>query len=72
LKPDGSAHKTMGNGSGSWTVVNSEAQISWDDGWHDVIRKNGSKFEKAAYAPGVSLSGKPDNVADARKHAEVN
>jgi hypothetical protein len=53
-------------------VVSGEAQISWDDGWHDVIRKAGSKFEKAAYAPGASLSGKPNNVADARKHAEVN
>jgi len=72
LKADGSAHKTMGDGSGTWTVVNGEAQITWDDGWHDVIRKKGSKFEKAAYAPGASLSGKPDNVADARKHAQVN
>jgi len=72
LKPDGSAHKTMGDGSGTWTVVKGEAQISWEDGWHDVIRKTGSKYEKAAYAPGASLSGKPDNVADATKHAEVN
>lgn len=72
LRPDGTAHKTLGDGSGTWTVVNGDAQISWDDGWHDVIRKAGAKFEKAAYAPGASLSGKPDNVADARKHAEVN
>ncbi len=72
LRPDGSAHKTQGGSSGTWTVVNGDAQISWDDGWHDVIRKAGSKFEKAAYAPGASLSDKPNNVADARKHAEVN
>jgi len=72
LRADGSAHKTMGDGSGTWTLANGEAQISWDDGWHDVIRKAGAKYEKAAYAPGASLTGKPDNVADARKHAEVN
>ncbi len=72
LKANGSAHKTMGNGSGTWTLVNGEAQITWEDGWHDVIRKAGSKFEKAAYAPGASLSGKPENVAGATKHAEVN
>lgn len=73
LKSDGSAHKTLGDsGGGTWTVVNGEAQITWDDGWHDVIRKAGSKYQKAAYAPGSSLSGKPSNVANAQKHPEVN
>ena len=73
LKSNGSAHKTIGSSSGgTWTVVNGEAQITWDDGWHDVIRRNGSKYQKAAYSPGASLSGKPDNVADAHKHPEVN
>ena len=72
LKSDGSAHKTLGSPGGTWTVVNGEAEITWDDGWRDVIRKAGSKYQKAAYAPGASLSGKPDNVADAQKHPEVN
>jgi len=72
LKPDGSAHKTAGSGSGKWTLVDGAAQIAWDDGWHDVIRREGSKYQKAAYSPGTSLSGKPNNVTDARKHAEVN
>jgi hypothetical protein len=65
LKPDGAAHKTLGSVSGTWTVVNGEAQIAWEDGWHDVIRKVGSKYEKVAYSPGSSLSGSPDNVAEA-------
>ncbi|MGA3164733.1 MAG: hypothetical protein ABSF14_01300 [Terriglobia bacterium] len=65
LKPDGVARKSLGSVGGTWTVVNGEAQIAWDDGWHDVIRKAGSKYEKAAYSPGSSLSGQPDNVAEA-------
>jgi hypothetical protein len=65
LKPDGVARKSMGSVGGKWTVVNGEAQIAWDDGWHDIIRKVGSKYEKAAYSPGSSLSGSPNNVAEA-------
>jgi hypothetical protein len=65
LKPDGVAHKTLGSEGGMWTVVNGEARIAWDDGWHDFIRKVGNKYEKAAYSPGSSLSGPPANVADA-------
>jgi hypothetical protein len=65
LKPDGVARKTLGSGSGMWTVVNGEARIAWDDGWRDVIRKNGSRYEKAAYSPGSSLSGVPAHVVEA-------
>jgi|SRR5215469_11567034 len=72
LKSDGSAHKTTGGPNGIWTVVNGEALITWEDGWHDAIRKMGSKFQKAAYSPGTTFSDKPDNVADAEKHAEPN
>ena len=73
LKSDGSAHKSMGpKHDGTWTVVNGEAEISWDDGWHDAIRKAGAKFQKAAYSPGNTFSDKPSNVADAQKHAEPN
>ncbi|MGD0011939.1 MAG: hypothetical protein ABSE93_25790 [Terriglobia bacterium] len=65
LKPDGVAHKTLGSEGGMWTVVNGEVHIAWDDGWHDIIRKVGSRYEKAAYSPGSSLSGPPNNVAEA-------
>lgn len=66
LKPDGQAHKTNGGGGeGTWKVVNGEARVSWDDGWHDVIRKVGNKYEKAAYSPGRSLDEDPSNVAEA-------
>src|SRR5437764_1384321 len=31
LEPDGAASKTIGASHGTWTVVNGEARISWDD-----------------------------------------
>ena len=66
LKPDGVAHKTLGlKDTGTWKVVNGEAQVSWDDGWHDVIRKVGNKYEKAAFSPHKSLSDEPSNVTEA-------
>ncbi len=65
LKPDGVARKTLGSVGGTWSVVNGEAQIAWEDGWHDIIRKVGSKYEKAAYSPSTSLSTPPSNVAEA-------
>jgi hypothetical protein len=66
LKPDGQARKTMGGSHGTWAVVNGEARISWDDGWHDIIRKVGEKHEKLAFEPGKSLDAEPSNVTDAR------
>lgn len=65
LKQNGKALKSVGDGGGTWTVVNGEARISWDDGWHDVIRKVGGRFRKDAYSPGRSLSEEPTNTAPA-------
>ena len=39
LEANGEAHKTIGADHGTWTVVDGEARIAWDDGWHDVIRR---------------------------------
>jgi hypothetical protein len=66
LEPDGSARKTIGSSHGTWSLIDGEARIAWDDGWHDAIRKIGSKHEKRAYAPGKSFSDEPSNVTDAR------
>lgn len=66
LEPNGEAHKTLGSSHGTWTLVDGEAQISWDDGWHDAIRKVGSSYEKRAYAPGKPFSDEPSNVTDAK------
>lgn len=71
LNRDGSAHKTSGSPDGTWTVVDGEARISWDDGWTDVLRLHGNRYEKAAYAAGRPLDGDPSNVANA-EHVERN
>ncbi len=65
LSPDGEAKKSLGDGHGTWTVEHGEAVISWDDGWHDVIRRSGKKYMKVAYSPGAALSGDPSNTAEA-------
>ena len=65
LKPEGKAEKTLGSRDGTWTVVNGEARVSWQDGWHDVIRKVGNKYQKVAFSPGSSFDAEPSNVAQA-------
>ena len=65
LEQDGGARKTIGSSHGTWTTVENEARITWDDGWHDAIRKNGSRFEKAAFGPGKTFTDTPDNVTKA-------
>jgi hypothetical protein len=66
LDKNGKATKTLGSSRGTWTLVNGEAHINWNDGWHDAIRKAGNKYEKVAYAPGKSFSDDPDNIAEAK------
>ncbi len=66
LEADGSARKSIGAVHGTWTLVDGEARVTWDDGWHDVIRKVGTQHEKLAYEPGKSLDDQPSNVTSAR------
>ena len=66
LDRNGHAHKTLGSTNGTWTVVDGEARIKWDDGWTDVIRKVGDKHKKFAYEEGRPLDGEPSNVTDAK------
>jgi hypothetical protein len=66
LDADGGARKTLGSSHGTWTLVDGEARISWEDGWHDVIRKVGTRHEKVAYEPGKSFDDEPSNVTAAR------
>jgi len=66
LNADGTAKKSIGSPHGTWTVVDGEAHIAWDDGWHDAIRKRGSKHEKVAFEPGKSFDDSPSNVTEAR------
>jgi hypothetical protein len=66
LNEDGTAKKSIGASHGTWTLVDGEARVAWDDGWHDAIRKRGSKHEKAAFEPGKTFDDAPSNVTDAR------
>jgi hypothetical protein len=66
LEPSGEASKSIGAAHGTWTVVDGEARISWDDGWHDAIRKVGDKYQKVAFSPEKSFGDSPSNVADAQ------
>jgi hypothetical protein len=66
LNADGTARKSIGSPHGTWTLVDGEARVAWDDGWHDAIRKRGSKHEKAAFEPGKTFDDEPSNVTEAR------
>jgi hypothetical protein len=65
LEEDGNARKSFGSSSGSWVYVDGEAHITWDDGWHDAIRKVGPRYQKFAYKQGKSFSDMADNVTGA-------
>jgi hypothetical protein len=67
LEKGGKATKSHGSPNGRWTVFGDEARITWNDGWHDMIRKAGSHWEKAAFAPGKSFSDPPDNITGATR-----
>lgn len=67
LDRSGEARKSLGASHGTWEVVDGEARISWDDGWHDVIRPVGTKHEKVAYEPGKPYDAEPNNITDARR-----
>jgi hypothetical protein len=65
LEPSGEAKKSIGEEHGTWTLVDGEAHVAWDDGWHDAIRKVGNKHEKLAYEPGKTFGDAPSNVTNA-------
>lgn len=65
LSEGGSAFRTLGDVHGHWNYVNGEAQIVWDDGAQDAIRRSGSHFQKFAYSAGKSFTDAPDNVTPA-------
>jgi hypothetical protein len=67
LDRNGVATKSIGASHGTWTLVDNEARISWDDGWHDALRKTGAKCEKRAFEPGKSFTDTPNNVTQAKK-----
>jgi hypothetical protein len=67
LDRDGTAHKNIDGRRGRWTFVDGEARIEWADGWHDVIAKTATGYEKRAYAPGKPYNEAPESVATAKR-----
>ena len=65
LEESGDAMRSLGDVHGKWTYVNGEAQIRWDDGPQDAIRRVGSHFQKFAYSSGKLFTDVPDNVTNA-------
>jgi len=66
LNEDGSAWRSLHRIHGRWAYVNGEAQVTWDDGAEDCIRRIDGRDKKFAYAAGKSFTDQPDNVTDAR------
>jgi hypothetical protein len=66
LYDNGDARKTHGDSHGKWVYEDGEARITWDDGWHDAIRKVGSGYQKRAFGANKSFADVPDNVTAAQ------
>jgi len=65
LWENGDAYRTLRADHGKWVYVNGEAQITWNDGAKDALRRVGSRYQKSAYRAGKSFIDEPDNVTDA-------
>jgi hypothetical protein len=66
LRDDGTAWRSLGNVRGTWQYVNGAAEVTWNDGAQDAIRKVGVWYRKFAYPAGRSFADTPDNVTNAR------
>jgi len=69
LHEDGTAMRIMNtieHERGHWEYVNGEARVTWDDGWHDCIRRVNGEFKKFAYSESKTFESDPDNVTNAR------
>jgi hypothetical protein len=66
LEENGDAWRSLRHIHGKWSYVNGEAQVVWDDGAQDAIRKVGTSYQKFAYGEGKSFTDAADNVTGAR------
>jgi hypothetical protein len=69
LEENGDAWRSLHHEHGKWAYVDGEAQVTWDDGVKDAIRKAGSNYQKSAYGAGKSFTDTPDNVTSAKNTA---
>jgi hypothetical protein len=66
LEETGDAWRSLHHEHGKWAYVDGEAQVTWDDGWKDAIRKVGSKYQKCAFGADKKFTDTPDNVTNAQ------
>jgi len=66
LREDGTAFRSLGDVRGTWQYVNGGAEVTWNDGAQDAIRKVGAWYKKFAYPQGRSFTDTPENVTSAR------
>jgi hypothetical protein len=66
LLENGDAERSIGNVHGRWVYANGEADITWDDGAEDALRRVGTKWQKFAYSSGKRFTDAPANVTNAR------
>jgi serine/threonine protein kinase len=67
LNADYTALKTTSRPRGHWQYVNGEARITWEDGIHNTIRRDGDGFQKLFWKAGVSPESPPQHSRPARK-----
>jgi hypothetical protein len=65
LYDNGDAKRSLGDVRGKWVYVDGEAQVTWDDGAQDAIRKVGAGFQKRAFSSSKTFADSPDNVTAA-------
>lgn len=68
LNADFSASKShVPQATGTWQWVKGEARIVWSDGWRDIIRKQGDRYRKIAFGPGLDFDAPASNTDSAYK-----
>jgi hypothetical protein len=69
LSPDGKASGTHNTSMkyGTWKEENGAAVIHWTTGWTTRIAKDGDKYVKTAFKPGLKLTDKPTSTTPAVK-----
>jgi len=70
LYEDHSAQTTFNpKAQGQWQYDpdQEEVRINWNDGWADILVKEGNKFKNAGYSPGSGPDDNPANVGKAKK-----
>lgn len=64
IEPDGTASSTWDSGQqGEWEVEDRSIILKWQDGWKDVLTKEGETVKKLGFKPGDDVDGDPTSEA---------